>query len=92
VVSPAAAARAEAVAAGWAPATGRAEPLKDDSLYAAKQQLNDAVEELLGVLRDPSLLGTIASTDRANLAKYLTIAKLRLENAIAVVRSGDPDR
>ena len=33
-----------------------------------------------------------ASTDRANLAKYLTIAKLRLENAIAVVRSGDPDR
>jgi ParB family chromosome partitioning protein len=92
VVSPAATARAEAEAAGWNPATGRGEPLKDDSLHAAKQQLNNAVEELLGVLRDPSLLGTIASTDRANLAKYLTIAKLRLENAIAVVRSGDPDR
>jgi hypothetical protein len=27
--------------------------------------------------------------DRANLAKYLTIAKLRLENAIAIVRSDD---
>jgi ParB family chromosome partitioning protein len=90
--SPAAIARAEATEAGWNPATGRTEPLKDDSLHAAKLQLNDAVEELLGVLRDPQLLGTIASTDRANLAKYLTIAKLRLENAIAVVRSGDPDR
>ena len=29
------------------------------------------------------------ATDRANLAKYLTIAKLRLENAIALVRSDD---
>ena len=29
--------------------------------------------------------------DRANLAKYLTIAKLKLENAIAMVRSGDTD-
>lgn len=91
-VTAAVAARAEADAAGWSPATGRAAPLKDDSLFTAKQQLNDAVEDLLGVIRDPSLLGTIGSTDRANLAKYLTIAKLRLENAIAVIRSGDPDR
>jgi hypothetical protein len=30
----------------------------------------------------------IAEIDRANLAKYLTIAKLRLENAITVVRTG----
>ena len=29
--------------------------------------------------------------DRANLAKYLTIAKLKLENAIAIVRSDNPD-
>jgi hypothetical protein len=27
--------------------------------------------------------------DRDNLAKYLTITKLKLENAIALVRSGD---
>ena len=33
--------------------------------------------------------GSIGATDRANLAKYLTIAKLRLENAIAMVRSDD---
>ena len=91
VVTPAMAARAEADAAGWSPAAGKA-ALKDDSLFTAKQQLNDAVEDLLGVIRDPSLLGTIGSTDRVNLAKYLTLAKLRLENAIAVIRSGDPDR
>ncbi len=76
---------------GWAAAAPRAD-LKDDSLYSAKAQLNEAVEELLGVIRDPRLLESIGITDRANLAKYLTIAKLRLENAIAVVRSGDPDR
>ncbi len=76
---------------GWAPAAPH-EALKDDSLFAAKAQLNEAVEELLGVIRDHSLLDSIGTTDRANLAKYLTIAKLRLENAIAVVRSGDPDR
>ena len=58
----------------------------------AKQQLNDAVEDLLDVIRNPEVLAAIGSTDRSNLAKYLTIAKLRLENAIAVVRIGDPDQ
>ncbi len=67
-------------------------PIADDSLVAAKQQLNDAVEELLGVIRNQDVLDAIGQTDRANLAKYLTIAKLRLENAIAVVRTGDTDR
>jgi ParB family chromosome partitioning protein len=81
----------QAAEVGWAASTAHG-ALKDDSLYAAKAQLNEAVEDLLGVLRDPRLLESIGSTDRANLAKYLTIAKLRLENAIAVVRSGDPDR
>jgi ParB family chromosome partitioning protein len=88
VPSPAA---ADAAEAGWTPG-GAPETLKDDSLHSAKLQLNEAVEELLGVIRDARLLDTIGSVDRANLAKYLTIAKLRLENAIAVVRSGDPDR
>ena len=31
-----------------------------------------------------------APRDRQNFAKYLTIAKLKLENAIAVVRAGEP--
>ncbi len=49
----------------------------------------EAVDELIGVLGDPEVRGAIGVTDRANLAKYLTIAKLRLENAIAMVRSDD---
>lgn len=64
-------------------------PLRDDSLVAAKQQLSEAVETLLDVLQAPDVVRGIGSVDRANLAKYLLIAKLRLENAIAVVRSGD---
>ena len=34
------------------------------------------------------VMGSIADVDRCNLAKYLTIAKLKLENAIALVRRG----
>ena len=63
--------------------------LRDDSLVAAKAQLSEAVETLLDVLQAPDVVRGIGSIDRANLAKYLMIAKLRLENAIAVVRSGD---
>jgi ParB/RepB/Spo0J family partition protein len=85
------AATVQAAEVGWSAGTAP-QTLKDDSLHAAKTQLNEAVEELLGVIRDPRLLDSIGSVDRANLAKYLTIAKLRLENAIAVVKSGDRDR
>jgi ParB/RepB/Spo0J family partition protein len=66
--------------------------VRDDSLVVAKQQLNLAVEDLLDILRNPEVMTAIGPVDRTNLAKYLTIAKLRLENAIAVVRSGDADR
>jgi ParB/RepB/Spo0J family partition protein len=66
-----------------------ASPVTDDSLVDAKQGLADAVENLVEVLANPEVRGAIGSTDRANLAKYLTIAKLRLENAIALVRSED---
>ena len=65
--------------------------ISDDSLVNAKQDLADAVENLVSVLRSPELRGMIPQTDRANLAKYLTIAKLKLENAIAIVRSDNPD-
>jgi ParB family chromosome partitioning protein len=63
--------------------------MTDDSLVNAKQSLTDAVDELIGVLGDAEVRGSIGATDRVNLAKYLTIAKLRLENAIALVRSDD---
>jgi ParB family chromosome partitioning protein len=65
-------------------------PVSDDSLVNAKQGLADAVDEIIGVLANADVRGSIGATDRANLAKYLTIAKLRLENAIALVRSDDP--
>jgi ParB/RepB/Spo0J family partition protein len=64
-------------------------PISDDSLVNAKHSLVEAVDELIGVLANPDVRGAIGATDRANLAKYLTIAKLRLENAIALVRSDD---
>jgi ParB family chromosome partitioning protein len=63
--------------------------LGEDSLVSAKRDFADALEDLVAVLRSPDVVRTIPDVDRANLAKYLTIAKLRLENAIAIVRSGD---
>ena len=81
-------ATADEAEAAW---TGRRREveLRDDSLVSAKAQLSDAVEGLLSVLQSPDVVRDIGAIDRANLAKYLTIAKLRLENAIAVVRSSD---
>ncbi|HYM82964.1 MAG TPA: ParB/RepB/Spo0J family partition protein [Candidatus Dormibacteraeota bacterium] len=67
-----------------------AQPVTDDSLVAAKQLLVESIEGLHDVLRDPASLGSMAQVDRTNLAKYLTIAKLRLENAIALLRSMEP--
>ncbi len=64
--------------------------LTDDSLVNAKQDLGEALDALVDVLRSPDAVASITEIDRANLAKYLTIAKLRLENAIAIVRTGDP--
>ena len=64
-------------------------PLREDSLLEAKQGLADSLEEFFGVLRQKDVLDSIGEIDRANLAKYLMIAKLRLENAIAMVRSGE---
>jgi ParB/RepB/Spo0J family partition protein len=66
--------------------------LGDDALLNAKASLSDALDDLVDVLRSPDAVGSILDVDRQNLAKYLTIAKLRLENAIALVRSGQvPD-
>jgi ParB-like chromosome segregation protein Spo0J len=69
---------------------GRIQPaMGDDSLVNARHQLSDAVEDLVSVLRSPDVIRGIPDIDRDNLAKYLTIAKLKLENAIALVRSND---
>ena len=68
---------------------GRSAAIDDDSLVHARHQLAGAVEDLVDVLRSPDMVRSIPEIDRANLAKYLTIAKLKLENAIAMVRSGN---
>jgi ParB family chromosome partitioning protein len=80
---------AEDEAAGWSTEGAAPAPVGDESLVAAKQQLAEAVEDLVSVLQAPDVIRSIPDVDRANLAKYLTIAKLKLENVIAVVRSGD---
>ncbi len=61
-------------------------PVADDSLIAAKAHLGEALDELSAILQSQVALAEIDLTDRQNLAKYLTIAKLRLENAINQVR------
>ncbi len=63
--------------------------ISDDSLVEAKEGLAEAVETLVQVLRSPEFREGVEPTARANLAKYLTITKLRLENAIAIVRSDE---
>ncbi|MEX1173188.1 MAG: ParB/RepB/Spo0J family partition protein [Chloroflexota bacterium] len=82
---------AEAGDDAWTPPAVAAVDLTDDSLVNAKHSLADALDELVGVLRSPDAVRSIPNVDRVNLAKYLTIAKLRLENAIAIVRTGDVD-
>jgi ParB family chromosome partitioning protein len=79
--------RDEAEAAWMGRRHAEAAAIRDDSLVTAKQQLAEAVDAMVDVLRSPDVVAAIGSIDRANLAKYLTIAKLRLENAIAMVRS-----
>ena len=61
-------------------------PTGDDALVTAKAQFQEALGELLAVLRSAEFAEAANATDRQNLAKYLTISKLTLENAITVVR------
>ena len=74
----------------WTGRRGAPAALREDSLVAAKQHLADAVEDLVDVLRAPDVVSSFGEVDRMNLAKYLTIAKLKIENAIALVRSNEP--
>jgi ParB/RepB/Spo0J family partition protein len=72
--------------ANWL-AAGSRKPLTDDSLIAVRARLTDAMADLITVLQS-DVMKTIDDTDRQNLAKYLMIAKVRLENAIGLVRRG----
>ena len=58
----------------------------DDALILAKTQFHDALASLIVVLRSQEFSSSASPLDRQNLAKYLTISKLTLENVIVVVR------
>ncbi len=59
----------------------------DESLMGAKGRLAEAVEELVQLLRQREVLEELPEVNRENFAKYLTVTKLKLENAIALLRS-----
>jgi ParB family chromosome partitioning protein len=67
--------------------TGSKKPLTDNSLIAVRAQLTEAMSDLITLLQS-DVMQNIDETDRQNLAKYLMIAKVRLENAIGLVRRG----
>jgi len=68
------------------PAGPAAVPTGDDALLVAKAQFHDALASLIVVLRSQEFTSSASPSDRQNLAKYLTISKLTLENVITVVR------
>ncbi len=88
--SPAGTVEVEAEAeANWM-GTGPKRSLTDDSLIAVRAQLADAIIELISVIQS-DMMKSIDDTDRQNLAKFLMISRIRLENAIALVRRGSSD-
>jgi ParB family transcriptional regulator, chromosome partitioning protein len=62
----------------------------DNALLETKGRLADAVEELVDLLRQREVIDQIPNVNRDNLAKYLTITRLKIENAIAIIRSTPP--
>jgi len=62
----------------------------DDALMGARSKLADGIDDLVDILRQPELLEQIPEVNRANFAKHLTITKLKIENAIAIIRAGAP--
>jgi ParB family chromosome partitioning protein len=59
----------------------------DDSLVNNRVRLAGAVDELVELLSQRELIDQIPDTNRDNLARYLTVTKLKLENAIAIIRA-----
>ncbi|MGD0248612.1 MAG: ParB/RepB/Spo0J family partition protein [Candidatus Limnocylindrales bacterium] len=65
-------------------------PLTDDSLIGIRARLTEAMGDLITLLQS-DVMRDIDETDRQNLAKYLMIVRVRVENAIGLVRRS-PDR
>ena len=62
----------------------------DDALMGARSKLAEGVDDLVEILRQPEMMEQIPEVNRANFAKHLTITKLKIENAIAIIRAGTP--
>jgi ParB family chromosome partitioning protein len=59
----------------------------DDALVNNRTRLAGAVDELVDIVSQRELIDEIPDTNRDNLARYLTVTKLKLENAIAIIRA-----
>jgi len=59
----------------------------DDALINNRVRLAGAVDELVDIISQRELIDEIPDTNRDNLARYLTVTKLKLENAIAIIRA-----
>jgi ParB family transcriptional regulator, chromosome partitioning protein len=59
----------------------------DDALVNNRVRLAGAVDELVDIISQRELIDEIPDTNRDNLARYLTVTKLKLENAIAIIRA-----
>ena len=64
----------------------------DDALMGARSKLSEGVDDLVEILRQPEMMEQIPEVNRANFAKHLQITKLKIENAIAIIRAGAPPR
>jgi ParB/RepB/Spo0J family partition protein len=68
-------------------AVAKAAKATDDALVANRGKLAAAIDELVELLRQQEVIEQIPDTNRDNLARSLTVTKLKLENAIAILRA-----
>jgi ParB family chromosome partitioning protein len=71
-------------------AAGSRKPLTDNSLIAVRASLTSSMADLITLLQS-DVMKDIDETDRQNFTKFLMIVRVRLENAIGVVRRGQPE-
>jgi hypothetical protein len=67
---------------------GTSETIELIDVDEAARRVSHAVDELVTALVNGAALAEASSADRQLFTKYLTINKIKLENAIAVVRVG----
>jgi ParB family transcriptional regulator, chromosome partitioning protein len=70
--------------------TAAGKSLSDDSLITVRTQLADSITDLISIIQS-DVMKSIDETDRQNLVKFLMIARVRLENAIGLVRRSGID-